>query len=471
MATRCARARALVVVLAVAGTTGARGGVPVAVQFDVAPAFNADVLLNYHDSSFDSGVPLEDQYLLPTHSAAAATLCGLGLPDGGEAAQVGFLPRLQFEYRNGDDGYNAWFSGDQSSGQVTIAVKPLRYQEVHLLGTSGVHGNLLTVTFHYDTGADTVFHTGIPHWTDAPGGSVYVIFTVTPRAVSGFCSPTDVNVYGLRLPADDSRTLVSFTLAKDFFGALALLGAIGIPAQTATNLDISSIFTNDVIANYTTAMDTAQDSFDDVGTILLTDSAAAALGCGPGLPNSGAFTSGLDHPAVQLGFNNASFGNNAHMITGTSDEVTIFPPQGHYDQVHLFATCSSGGRNEAFSLNYLTGAPTTGAVTIPDWSDVSDYSGTPVYGLSPRMDRATSTLANNCEDRNDLSLFGAIINADPSRTLDNISLSAVSSAARMGIFGITLMKSHPYLFEDGFESATALVQQPSAAHMWTAVMP
>ena len=100
---------------------------------------------------------------------------------------------------------------------------------------------------------------------------------------------------------------------------------------------------------------------------------------------------------------------------------------------------------------------------MPDWSEAAGYPATPAYDLSSRMDRATSTLANNCEDRDDLALFGAIIDADPSRILDTVHLTAASSSARMGIFGVSLMKNHPYLFEDAFESG--------GERLWTAVVP
>jgi hypothetical protein len=378
-------------------------------------------------------------------------------------AGVARRPRVQLQYRNDDNGSNAWWVPEASTAQVTIAVKPLKYQEFHLLATSG-GSSLIRVTFHYETGGTTEATGVVPHWTSTQAGSHGYVLTIFRALNPPFCAPTpDTYVYGIMLPVDDTRRLVGFTMSKyDSVGTLAVLGAIGIPAQAAANLDIGSIFTNDVIANYSGGLDTQQDSFDAIGTTLLTDSAAAALACGPGLPDSGAFAAAPGHPSVQLGYDNSNSGNNAHLITGTSDQVMVFPPQDHYDQIHLFATCSSGSRSESFALHYVSGPAQVGAILVPDWSEASGYPATAVYDLSPRMDRATTTSASGCEDRNDLALYGAIIDVDPTRTLDTIELNAVSSSARMGIFGVTLMKNQPYLFEDAFESGTRL---------WTAKSP
>jgi hypothetical protein len=89
MTRRCIRARGLVVVLALAGATRARGVVPAAVQFDLTSAFNADVIVNYHNGALDTAdQPMYNGYALATEQWPA----GWGRSGGSRSATARTAP-------------------------------------------------------------------------------------------------------------------------------------------------------------------------------------------------------------------------------------------------------------------------------------------------------------------------------------------------------------------------------------------
>ncbi|MBE9145256.1 hypothetical protein [Planktothrix mougeotii] len=90
------------------------------------------------------------------------------------------------------------------------------------------------------------------------------------------------------------------------------------------NFDVSSIFSDDVIVNYTGGVtDTTQTAIDNSGYAAVTQSFAVYTNptSGNGLPDDGLFSANSYHPAIQLGYNNNNNGNNALMIVGATGSL------------------------------------------------------------------------------------------------------------------------------------------------------
>lgn len=447
----------------------AAAGPPAAVQVNMRHVFNGDLIVN-HDGSVDTTqATLDGATALATQAAVTAGGCGspAGLPDDGFFPATAHRPAVQLAYRNDDDGNNAWFL-DSVTGSVTAEVPALRYQELHLYATNGDGDSNLTVTLAYTSGADVAvtplsapdwFYDSDPDGTNAAPG-VYQLVDDMDRMNYLGTSCDDVNdatVWGITVPVDATRVLRSFTITRlDAPGGLAVLDAIALPAQAVTNVDLTSHFNADLVVNYTGGtMDPTQSGQDGEGnnSVLLTQSAAAQLSCGPGLPDAGSFPAGTGHPAVQLGYSNASNGDNARRVAaGGIDAFTVDVPDGNYDQIHIFATAGAGSREISTAASY-GGPPVIQQVVVPDWFDPPTYAEGGVYALAGGMDRAETTTGSSCQDANGAQLFGAIVAADPAQTLQSVELATtIGGSGVLGIFGMSLMTNVPLIFADGFGS-------------------
>lgn len=114
------------------------------------------------------------------------------------------------------------------------------------------------------------------------------------------------------------------------FSAVTIESYAGVLATA--NFDVSSIFTEDVIVNYTGGVtDTTQNGMSTSSETLITQSFATfKVGAnGNGLPDNGSFAASTYHPAIQLGYSNTSNGNNAKVLSANNTSFTFNPPVRH----------------------------------------------------------------------------------------------------------------------------------------------
>jgi hypothetical protein len=175
------------------------------------------------------------------------------------------------------------------------------------------------------------------------------------------------------------------------FSAQAMKSYGGVLATADFN--VSSIFTDDIIVNYTGGVtDTTQTAIDNSNYATVTQSFANYTNptSGNGLLDDGLFTANSYHPAIQLGYNNNNNGNNARMIIGATagTNFNFSVTSGQYNYVHLATTSTQGSSNLSLTLNYSDGTnQTTSTQTIPDWYDSITESNT-LYYLADNLDRS-----------------------------------------------------------------------------------
>jgi hypothetical protein len=225
-------------------------GSPVFVPFNIAPALNADVVLNGSDATQDPLLETtDDSYVFLTQSAAFGSTAASALPDDGVlstdalAALIGTspvpfdapecLPSFQSAVSEGDDGNNVWLADDLDD-MATINVPARQYAEVMLLVSGAVTpstsdalptSSRMRVTFRYaddSTSSDevTVYGAGyrylfppVPDEPLVPSMSVVASAAVAlpydPSAETGAGT-----IDAIMLSPDSSKVLSSITIQR-----------------------------------------------------------------------------------------------------------------------------------------------------------------------------------------------------------------------------------------------------------------
>jgi len=204
-----------------------------------------------------------------------------------------------------------------------------------------------------------------------------------------------------------------------------------------THFDVSTVLNIDAIVNNAGTVDTTQTSIDLQNNALLTQ--AFAVGVGPatanGLPNDGFFAANTFHPDIQLAYRNSDDGNNARLLT-SAGSFTFNVPANNYKDIHLAVTSTQGNSDVRLTLNYSDGTsvPTT-VQAVPDWfSSITESPS--VYYLIDGMDRvrANSTIY---EDANTFAVFGVRFAADPTKTLQSVTVEKTSATGQLVFLGAT----------------------------------
>ncbi|NUN13827.1 MAG: FG-GAP repeat protein [Myxococcales bacterium] len=221
-------------------------------------------------------------------------------------------------------------------------------------------------------------------------------------------------------------------------------------------IDVSSILDADVIVNGTAGnIDTTQQSMDTANLCFVTDTAAKTLlgPSGNGLPDDGFFPANAFHPDVQLGYTNTENGLNAKLSTGGTFTVPV--ADAPYTDIHVFVTCGSGSANYTMTLHYDDGFSASAAFAVPDWFvEITDTTSR--YTLINGLDRA-NIAGTTAFDANDPAIFGLHMAADPTKTLNEISLARTSGNCVLTFFGaVGEVVDHPELCDDGNECTYAL---------------
>ncbi len=208
---------------------------------------------------------------------------------------------------------------------------------------------------------------------------------------------------------------------------------------TLVNFDVTSVFNADAIVNRTGGVtDTTQTGIDVNGNALITQSFATFTGgaSGNGLPDNGFFAANAFRPDIQLAYSNTDNGNNARLIATSTGSFTFTVPANQYPAIHLAVTSTEGSSSIRVIMNYSDGSQIpTSSQTIPDWFDeITETSS--LYYLINGMDRSAAS-GTNFQDVNDPAVFGVRFAADPTKTLQSITVEKTASSGRLVFLGAT----------------------------------
>lgn len=215
--------------------------------------------------------------------------------------------------------------------------------------------------------------------------------------------------------------------------AFVALAAPPLSASGVVHLDFSAHLNGDAILNGQFAtVDQVQDGLDGDGWGYPT----STTNCSSGVPGNAFFAANLDHPDVQLGWDNADNGFNAWQTNsgqvGTS--ITVDLPDQRYEQIHLFAGSDLGGTGVTLTLTYASGSPEQ-ASWSPPWYVGGSQAGT--YALAGALSRGRWNGSLDCNNTGTVALHGRAFQVDPTRALVSISLERLGATGRLSIFGAT----------------------------------
>ncbi len=471
----CALVAAALVACGVSPATAAS-----AVQVNFRPYFNADVVVNGTTGAFDTTMgSIEGQWSFATASAGGSSCGGPWLPDDAFFPATASHPDAQLGWNQANDGLNAWQTFD-TSGTITVPVPDLHYDTLYLYAT-GAWETSLTVQLNYRTGApDSFAGIAYPSWFDPTPPGFFELVHGQDRAKldgSGVLVCEDVNnpgILGRAFPADPTRVLESFSLTRtdNDQGVLNVFGATAAIAREVFDYDMTSHFNGDVVANASSCAIPDRDQVHDglefaafgVKWHIPTATLGACSGSQPGLPDDGFFPANDVHPAFQLAYSNASNGLNAHITGPTADAYVIDVPDKPVDEVHLFGTSGGGFADFIVELRYTSDLPTSYiGVFLEDWLYDGPFSqpyGATTYYLIDGLDKHSAEGGGwTYAPVHDVAVFGIRFNADPSRTLTEISIERLdpsgfpvpqSTMAILGAAGV--VKDDSYVFVDRFET-------------------
>jgi hypothetical protein len=240
----------LLLVLGSAGLAAAQ-----AVQFDVSPVFDSDVIVNGIGTLDPTQVPVDWPTASPGSAfawcfatqTAVTTLApgtGNGLPDLGFFPAGPFHPDVELPLCNGNDSLNA--RRLLAIGATCTAPVPQdSYNEVHVFVTSGTDTANIVVTLHYtDLTVDVSGILAVPEWNDDPvdTADLYHLIDgldrVRPSPLSGYHDSNDPAIFGLRVLANPTKILDSVQVERVPGGGVdavpCFFGATGISATGAS---------------------------------------------------------------------------------------------------------------------------------------------------------------------------------------------------------------------------------------------
>uniref|UniRef100_UPI00378489AF DUF4347 domain-containing protein n=1 Tax=Planktothrix agardhii TaxID=1160 RepID=UPI00378489AF len=249
------------------------------------------------------------------------------------------------------------------------------------------------------------------------------------------------------------------------FSAVTMKSYAGVLATADFN--VSSIFTEDVIVNYTSGVtDTTQNGLSKWSETLVTQSFATfTVGTnGNGLPDDGSFAANTYHPAIQLGYSNTSGGNNAKVLSANNTSFTFNITSGQYSAIHLFATSTDGTAGIEVKFNYSDGTNEAKTATVPDWFDTISETSDKYY-LIDGMDRSFDTTGSNYDDANTAALYGLKFAPNPAKTLSSITFTKTSGSTTdnwVSFFGATgEYNNAPVLNGANVSSLAAISEDPT----------
>ena len=241
---------------------------------------------------------------------------------------------------------------------------------------------------------------------------------ITPSGISGSAS-VEVTTPG---GTNSANTLFTYTAP---------------PPSNEVQMDFTSVMNANVVRNSAGA----SCNFDDPDRCFVSSSTAVANGAttAEGLPDNGQFAANDDHPLVVLKpFNLNPGANNAWKATTTGTTNFSVSSPAQYSAVHVFATAGGASPSDPATMQVTLiysdntqSAPVT--FTVPDW--FGDVSGSGYY-LRDGMDRWNGA---SYETANTTAVFGFPIQADPSKTLNSISINVtgIPSGGVFALFGAT----------------------------------
>jgi hypothetical protein len=201
-----------------------------------------------------------------------------------------------------------------------------------------------------------------------------------------------------------------------------------VPA--AVTLSPASVLDEDVIVNCANGVpDTTQSSLGRSEWAFMTQSYADFLGgqAGPGMPDDGFVPATAVHPALQLPYTNAYYGNNARVIRTDTASLSFAVPAAYYRFVHVAGVSTEGDSGLRLTLHYTTGDPvTTDVVTVPDWISIFEPTADR-YSLLSGLERARPDGAGGFDANNRFGVFGFRFAADPNRVLAGVTVEKTST--------------------------------------------
>jgi hypothetical protein len=203
-------------------------------------------------------------------------------------------------------------------------------------------------------------------------------------------------------------------------------------ARKPTQIDVTSLLTDDVIYNDGKGQDWSSQAIDSEGTTLPTETAALNLG-GPtiiGVPDNGFFAGNEDHPDLFLHWSNDDNGPNARVVSlAPNGSVSFAVPAAHYHKLQIFGAAADGNANLTITLAYDDASTDIRSVTAIDW--VKPMPGANQFFLLEHIARVQSALVVN----NDASITG--VNLDPSsiKVLKSVTISKLQSSSYYTFFG------------------------------------
>jgi hypothetical protein len=209
-------------------------------------------------------------------------------------------------------------------------------------------------------------------------------------------------------------------------------GSGGATASTGSTLDLASVLVDDTILNNGTgALDPTQTALDGSGYVLVTQSAATALGGSGahGLPNDAYFPANASHPEVKLHWNNADDGPNSRLMK-PGDSFSFAVPMTTYTQVQIYGLSTEGASSVKFTLTYSDASTDVRTITFPDW--FADPAAPGQFFLIDGLDRVGSGVFQPSRDP---AISGVNLDPNPGKELVSITLLSSTTSNRFTLFG------------------------------------
>ena len=206
--------------------------------------------------------------------------------------------------------------------------------------------------------------------------------------------------------------------------------------NSVVQIDLSTMFNADVVV---TEGDTTQDTLDQNDYAFPTQSVAERDdGDDPaGLPDDAFFPGDLEHPQVQLAWDNdeADDVDNAFQVT-SDGSFSLNVPDRAYDRIDLFAVSTEGQSHLIVTVHYSDLSADVFEFDVADWFDDPAWN---TYALIDGRDRV-ETDGGGYDDADAAAIFGVRVLVDSAKTVTSLDIDVdTPDDGILTLFGATGM--------------------------------
>jgi hypothetical protein len=380
------------------------------------------------DNAIDNASPVDTVTALTTNYEA--NYGGSGLDGSGDVYSINALggSSLTWNGQTFDFGPTSTANAVVAAGQ-TIALTPGYYTSIQLLGTAtGGAPQSASVTVNYIGGGTSTFTQTFSDWMDgytgagttAPGEAI-AAFMTSYNTLSGTVTGAKVYLYGYTFAVNPSEQVASITLSSN--SKVFVLAVDGVNAAPQVNLGNGAnaspaanvyglTFNGGASDDGGTGLDTSGDTYSLTALAAVTGSASV-----------------VTWNAEQFNLGPAYIDDAVSLASAT----TIPLPEGYFTSIQILGTAIGGTHQTmTFTVNYVTGSPSTFTQTFSDWHNGYSGAGTTAAGESIAVhmtsyDTPTGNLGGNAY------LYGYVFSTSATQIISSIQFPTSSNIRILSI--------------------------------------